>query len=231
MKTCCSNQKSRAMTLPEALVVIFVVAFLVLMLLPALMSHHGHGGQRINCVNNLKQVGLAYRIWEGDNQDKYPMEQSVTNGGSMELLSELGAWKTYQVMSNELSTPKVLYCPEDRTRIYATNFGDDLKNKISYFVGWDARESLPQMWLSGDANLLVNGSPSKSRVVELTTNINVVWNVSRHAEVETHGWLFKKKLGWGNVCLGDGSVQSIRNAGVRPWLEQTGLATNRLAIP
>ena len=46
------------------------------MLLPALAAAK-RKAQRINCVNNLKQDGLAFRIWEGDNGDKYPMAVST----------------------------------------------------------------------------------------------------------------------------------------------------------
>src|ERR1043165_7756257 len=102
MKTHCSKQRNQAMTLIEAVVVIFVIAFLVMMFLPALLSPR-HGAKRINCASNLKQLGLAYKIWAGDNNDKYPMEVSVTNGGTMELLNTADAWQTFQVMSNELS--------------------------------------------------------------------------------------------------------------------------------
>jgi len=52
--------------------------------------------ERIQCVNNLKQVGLAFRVWAGDNTNKYPT--------------------SLVVMSNELSTTKILVCPSDKER-------------------------------------------------------------------------------------------------------------------
>jgi len=221
------------MTLVEAIVVIFVIAFLVLMILPAIINPPHHHGAYVNCINNLKQLGLAYRIWEGDNGDKYPMERSVTNGGTMELLGGPDAWKTFQVMSNELSTPKILFCPQDSGHAgCATNFGDDLKNKISYFIGLDASEANPNLLMSGDDHFLVNNAPVKPGLVEMTANTSIAWGTNRHVSVETHKWVFKKVTGvWGNIVLADGSVQSVSNPGLTNWLQKTGLATNRLAIP
>ena len=52
--------------------------------------------ERIACVNNLKQIGLAMRVWAADNTNLYPT--------------------SLVVMSNELSTTKILICPNDTAR-------------------------------------------------------------------------------------------------------------------
>ena len=74
------NKKIGAFTLIELLVVIAIIAILASMLLPAL-ARAKQKAQRISCVNNLKQVGTAYRIWENDNGDRYPALQSQALGG------------------------------------------------------------------------------------------------------------------------------------------------------
>src|SRR5271167_3276463 len=74
-----------AFTLIELLVVIAIIAILAAMLLPALAAAK-RKAQKINCVNNLKEIGLAFKIWEGDNGDKYPMAVSTATGGAQQYI-------------------------------------------------------------------------------------------------------------------------------------------------
>jgi prepilin-type processing-associated H-X9-DG protein len=122
-------------------------------------------------------------------------------------------------MSNELSTPKVLVCPADNSRAVATNFSNDFNNgKISYFVGLDAADEYPQRALSGDDNFAVDGAPVTSGLLELSTNTPISWTAARHKFA-------------GNILFADGSVQQTTSSNLNQWFQQTGLATNRLAIP
>jgi prepilin-type N-terminal cleavage/methylation domain-containing protein len=213
-----SNKTNQALTLTEVLVVIVVLAVLAMILIPS-GPVAKERAIRINCVNNLKQIGLAYRIWAGDHDDKYPMEISVKNGGTMGLADGRNAWINYFVMSNELFTPRLLHCMADTNGFGATNFSVGFNNQnVSYFVGLDASTNHSQIFLSGDDNFEIGGVPIKSGLLELSTNMPIAWTAARHHFA-------------GNILLTDGSVQEVNTVGLQTALQNTSLATNRLAIP
>ena len=115
--------------------------------------------------NNLKQVGLSFRTWAIDHDGRMPMSVSQAQGGDSEDVgvrvvgasqaASRGVSKMFLVMSNQLSTPKILFCPaefDSTTRQAATTFsGQSGANQVpylndynvSYFIGVDASESLP----------------------------------------------------------------------------------------
>jgi prepilin-type processing-associated H-X9-DG protein len=135
-------------------------------------------------------------------------------------------------MSNELNTPKILFCSQESNpkRQAATTFQSTIPPRaanqvpftndynVSYYVGVDAVDTSPQMFLAGDDNLAIRGVRVKRGIHSLWTNTPVAWTKDRH-------------VNQGNICLADGSVRGPNNQTLPPLFQSTGVLTNRLAFP
>ncbi len=200
MKSCPTIKRS-GFTRTGLVVVIGTVAMLVGLFWPALAPNKGRG-RRISCANNLKQLGLALRIWSGDHEDRYPMSMTNVIAGAPDVSSATQTFRYFQILSNELVVPKFLICPSD-DRVPAVNFQELTNTNISYFIGLDADESRPQVFLAGDRNLLIKGAPARTGVVSLTARDRLEWSKTLHERR-------------GNIALADGSVAGFSLSHMEP---------------
>ena len=170
----------------------------------------------MNCVSNLKQIGLGLRIYSNDQGYHFPWLVSPPQGAA-----GLGLVEYFLVASNELSSPKILTCPIDTQRSRVSDWSRLTGRNLSYFVGLDADESKPQTILAGDRNL-TGGVWTANRALLVTTNCPIGWDAHLHN-------------GMGNVVFADGGTQqSTRSslaAQIAGALSNSANNVLRLAMP
>lgn len=119
-------------TLVELLVVIAIIAILASLLLSALATAKG-SGRRILCLNNNRQLVLAWHLYSGDNQDQLAYNlggpdtrKTIADGSYLNWVNNVMNWELDPANTNTLllamgglgpyveRTPGLYHCPEDR---------------------------------------------------------------------------------------------------------------------
>lgn len=218
MKASTIQGRHAAFTFWELIAVIAVIGVLATLGWSYAIRPRSICGYQIRCSSNLKQIALSFKMYAGDNNQKFPQfDYSDSSLGNPSAKPPLAVWNYFTSLSNELGSTKILICPQDvrRRSNVAVDFSDGPEGlghlrkqnfAISYFVGLNAEETKPNTMLVGDRNL----APNPTAAYYSSTNGAAV-------DVSTNSiWLPfpRQPLGGdtGYYGLSDGSVQQASNA-------------------
>jgi prepilin-type processing-associated H-X9-DG protein len=218
MRSAFRHRRKRGFSALELVVVLVVLFALIVGLFLPWLARRNARPSRIKCISNLKQTGLALRIWSKDHDDQFPMAVSTNDGGTLELGVICPVWRQFQVASNELCSPKILACPSDPKRLLTPRFDVGFGNKsTSYFLGMDAIETVPQSILSGDRNT-IGWTKTEGNITIFRSNSLAGWT----SEIHTNR---------GNICLADGSAAGTAATDLQRLLGNTTNEWIRLCMP
>ncbi|MGO8700274.1 MAG: type II secretion system protein [Limisphaerales bacterium] len=208
------QEEDTAFTLIELLVVIAIIAILASLLLPAL-GRAKNEAKDVDCISNLRQLGLGIRLWASDQGDAYPWNVTVANGGA----EGSADWAdNIRCVSNQVLNTKIPVCPRDFNRAAALNWSVMLGNaNISYLFGKSFSQARTQDMIVGDFNVIGGGGGYDATWnVYLGTSIDAAWDTNLH--------VLK-----GNFAMGDGSVHLLHTPDLREMISTlltTGQMTN-----
>ena len=125
----------------------------------------------------------------------------------------------FVIASNEIVSPKVLLCPADKERPSRSSVFEGLSAKnISYLVGIDASETNGNSILIADRNVVLPGEDQPTGPLTIASWQAAQWSPRIHNQQ-------------GNIALADGSAWQTTQRSLEKALGNTGLATNRFAVP
>lgn len=118
----CRTHKCRAFTLVELLVVISIIALLLSILLPSLSKVRSQA-QRTMCLTNLRQLGLAVELYQGDYKGYFPPAYESltdTHWWGQKLADGIDSSKgfSWPYLSSRLDKRSVYECPSQRFGTY-----------------------------------------------------------------------------------------------------------------
>ncbi len=201
----------------EVLVVIACVVILVAFLVP--MRSHPDRSPMSWCMSNVRQINIGFIMYASDNDGKFPIQTSVTNGGTMEFLDRNQTFPHYQKLSQYIRSMPVLVCPANKKRSAAIDYDHLTDTNVSYFLNADIFTNKPsQSIMAGDHHLQADGAAVHHGTFTVKSNMDLAWTSELHQKRGILGFV-------------DGHAEVSRGDDLNAMFQRQGLGSARLSVP
>jgi prepilin-type N-terminal cleavage/methylation domain-containing protein/prepilin-type processing-associated H-X9-DG protein len=197
-----------AFTLVEMLVVIGIIGILASMMMPALARAKAKAHQT-KCLNHMRQLDLALKMYAGDFNEEYPARLQRTNSWYVKLKQYYMTWEVLACPSDRFGVAGMLADANDPKRSYIINGFNDYflttltKEEYALFRNWRWPHGMKESDVPRPSETLIFGEKrTGSRHVHMDINQGQLGNDYEEIDHQrhTHG---------SNFAFVDGSVRLL----------------------